>query len=122
MKQRISLLWLLFLPLTIWAIHFLAVYVVAAVSCAKAVDIGAAILAVRWIAVAVTIVALGTIGATLWYGRRYRSGAAGQRSANAPGAWDQARFVWNVLLLISALSALAVIYVGSVTFFFGDCR
>jgi hypothetical protein len=128
MKERIAALWLLLLPLTIWAVHFLAVYVVAAIYCAKAVDIGAAIPAIRWIAAAVTVVALGAIGAAIWYGRhcgrygRYGRQSSGQQTPIAPGSRDQARFVWNVLLLMSALSALAVIYVGSVTLFFGDCR
>jgi hypothetical protein len=38
------------------------------------------------------------------------------------GSLGEARFVWAVLLMMSALSALAVIYVAGVVFFFGNCQ
>ena len=155
MKKRTAnggtnVLWLLFLPLTIWGAHFLTAYVVAAVYCAKSADAGAAIFAIRWIVVAATVLALGAIGACLWHGRRriaretgsYRpnfgagteSGTVGARptgdrpppadrpDASASGAGRQARFAWTGLLSTSALGALAVAYVAGAAFFFGDCR
>jgi hypothetical protein len=141
-----NVLWLLFLPLTVWGLHFLTAYVAAAVYCAKSSNMDAAIVAIRWIVVVATLLALGAIGASLWYGRRriaretgsystaVESRPVGARptgdarpasdrpSANESGAPGQARFGWTVLCAMCALGALAVIYVGGAAFFFGDCR
>lgn len=120
-NTRLSILWLMLLPPGIWAMHFLAVYVVAAVYCAKSSDVEAAITATRVITAVVTVLALAAIAAVAWYGRRhYRLPGSARQSATVPG--DQSRFAWGLLLLLCALSALAVICAGAVPFFFGDCR
>jgi hypothetical protein len=110
---RMTVLWLLLLPFAIWGAHFLAAYVVTAIQCAKSSDPAAAILTVRWIVTAITLAALAALVGTLWYGRNYC-----RRESSA----DQARFVSAMLLLMSALSALAILYAAAVVFFFGDCR
>lgn len=121
--HRMAALWLLLLPFAIWGAHFLAVYVVTAIHCAKTSDPAAAILAVRWIATGITLLAFAALIATLWYGRRRcrLNNGDSPHSGTVP-IIHQARFVWALLLMMSALSALAMLYVAAVVFFFGDCR
>lgn len=107
-----GLLWLLVLPVAAWGLHFLAVYVSAAVYCAKASagGLGGAKLAIM----AATVAALAALGAVAWRARAHRR--------DAGHAQPESRFVGSTVLMLCALSALAVLAVASVAFFFGDCR
>ena len=117
---RMTVLWLLLLPFAIWGAHFLAAYVVTAIQCAKSSDPAAAILTVRWIVTAITVAGFAALAGALRYGRGY---CRRESSADASdGSSNQARFVWAMLLMMSALSALAMLYAAAVVFFFGDCR
>lgn len=107
-------LWLLVLPVAAWGLHFLAVYVSAAVYCAKT-SAGAGIAAAKIAILATTVAALAALGVLAWRARsRYRGGRV------PGGAGD--RFIGDTVLRLCALSALAVLAVASVAFFFGDCR
>ncbi len=113
-RQHDRRLWLLVLPVAAWGLHFLAAYVSAAIYCAKA-SAGAGLDAAKLAILAATIAALATLGVLAWRaGARYRRGAAGSESED--------RFIGTTALMLCALSALAVIAVGSVAFFFADCR
>lgn len=107
-------LWLFVWPVAAWGVHFLAAYVSAAIYCAKA-SAGAGLEAAKLAILAATVVALAALGVLAWHARgRYRRGAASRASDD--------RFIGATTLMLCALSALAVIAVGSVAFFFGDCR
>lgn len=122
-RTRMTVLWLLLLPFAIWGAHFLAAYVVTAVHCAKSSDPAAAIPVVRWIVTGVTLAALAALAATLLYGRGYcRRESSETDGDGALPVVHQTRFLWAVLLMMTALSALAMLYVAAVVFFFGDCR
>jgi hypothetical protein len=136
-STRMTVLWLLLLPFAIWGAHFLAAYVVTAIQCAKSSDPAAAIPTVRWIVTGLTLAALAGLVGTLRYGRNYcrRESSADPENGVGPGVnngdspragnvpvIDQVRFVWALLLMMSALSALAILYAAAVVFFFGDCR
>lgn len=115
-------LWLLAASPTIWAIHFLACYITAAVWCAK---VGGATGSLGWVPAAVVIysvVALGGIALTGWVGwRRHDLG-----TATVPHDFDtrsdRHRFLGFATVLLSGLSAVAVLYVAMVAAFFGSCR
>ncbi len=107
-------LWLLVLPVAAWGLHFLAVYVSAAVYCAKT-SAGAGIAAAKIAILVTTVAALAALGVLAWRARsRYRGGSG-------PGGADD-RFIGTTALMLCALGALAVLAVAAVPFFFGDCR
>jgi hypothetical protein len=105
--------WLLVLPVAAWGLHFLAVYIFAAVYCAKA-SAGAGLEAAKLAILAATITALAALGALAWRARRRYRGAG--------AAHDENRFIGATGLMLCALSTLAVLAVASVVLFFGDCR
>ena len=113
---RISL-WLLAVPVAAWGLHFLAVYVIAAIYCAKAGTAAAGPLAtVRWWVVAVTAATFVAYVLAAW------RGYAGLRSnGRNPASHDQP-FLGAIALMLCALSAAASLFLASVPFFFGDCR
>src|SRR5690349_15854209 len=68
-------LWLLVISPTIWAGHFLASYVTAAIYCAKFALADGSLMPVRWAIAGYTIAALLGIAMTAWFGwRRQRYG------------------------------------------------
>lgn len=116
---RISL-WLLAVPVAAWGLHFLSVYVIAAIYCAKAgtpgMAAGGLLATVRWWVVAVTAATF------VAYALAARRGYAGLRSnGRDPSSHDQI-FLGAVALMLCALSAAASLFLASVPFFFGDCR
>jgi hypothetical protein len=116
---RISL-WLLAVPVTAWGLHFLAVYVIAAIYCAKAgtPETAAAgpLATVRWWVVAVTAATFVAYVLTAW------RGYAGLRSNGRNAASHEQAFLGAVALMLCAFSAAASLFLASVPFFFGDCR
>lgn len=115
-------LWILTVSPTIWAAHFLLCYLTAAIWCAKVAGRDGPLGPVRWIVAAYTLAALAGIGLTAWRGfRRHRFGtAAAPHDFDTPA--DRHRFLGFATLLLSGLSAVAVIYVGLVAVFIGSCR
>lgn len=115
-------LWLLAASPTIWAVHFLACYITGAIWCAKAADPAGPI---GWVPTAVAIytaVALAAIGVVTRIGwRRHDYGTAAVPHDFDTRA-DRHRFLGFATVLLSALSAVAVIYVAVVAAFFGSCR
>lgn len=116
-KGRLSL-WLLAVPVAAWGLHFLSVYVIAAIYCAKAgtpaMAAGGPLTTVRWWVAAVTAATL------VAYALAARRGYAGLRS-DSRNNQDQS-FLGAVALMLCALSAAASLFLASVPFFFGDCR
>lgn len=116
-KGRISL-WLLAVPVAAWGLHFLSVYIIAAVYCAKAgtpeMAAGGPLTSVRMWVAAVTAATL------VAYVLAARRGYAGFRS-DSGDAQDQ-NFLGAVALMLCLLSAAATLFLASVPFFFGDCR
>ncbi|MGH8194688.1 MAG: hypothetical protein ACREQ8_09845 [Woeseiaceae bacterium] len=118
-----TVLGLLASPLAIWSLHFLLAYVSAAVYCARSGDHEAAMSPVRSIVLALTIAALAAVALALRRGyRRFARNASLHRHPAAGVQTDPARFFRIMLLWFSVLSAVAIVCVGSVTLFFGNCR
>ena len=113
-------LWLLTISPTIWAGHFLASYITAAIWCAKA-GRGADLAFVRWAVAAFTVLALAGILFTGWRGlRRHRFGTA-RVPHDLDTAADRHRFLGFATLLLSGVSLVGVLYVAMPALVFGAC-
>lgn len=135
LPERPSHLWLIALSPAVWALHFLACYVTAAIWCAKSAPAAAPLGPARVAVAAYTVVALAVIAATGWHAwRRLRRGGAGGRpsrggsrpvvggphDADTPG--DRERFLALATLLLSGLSFVATVFTALAAVFIGDCR
>lgn len=120
-EERQSLLVLAGSPL-IWAGHFLACYVATAIYCAKAVDRSASLGPIRFTIGVLTVIALAGIAWFAWRGyRRHRLGVSAiPHDQDTPE--DRTRFLGFATLLLSGLSAIAVIYAAAVALVFDRCR
>lgn len=115
-------LWRLIVSPTVWALHFLASYVTAAIWCAKFAPASGSIAAVRWLIAAYTVAALLAIGWNGWNGyRRHRLGAA-ELPHDADTPEDRHRFLGFATALLAGLSAIAVIFAAMAVVYFQDCR
>ena len=120
-SERHQSLWLLTASPTMWAVHFMLSYVTASVWCAKIVGSGGSLTTVR-VAIAVyTALALVGIGIVGWIGYRRHSFGAAELPHDADTPEDRHRFLGFATLLLSALSAVAVLYAAFVVLFFGMC-
>ena len=119
--ERNQSLWLLTISPVIWAVHFLASYITAAIWCAKFSEDGS-FRTVRMAIAIYTLVALLGIALTAWVG--YQRHVFGR--ATVPHDFDtpedRHRFLGFATLLLSGLSAVAVIYVAMVAIFIRTCH
>jgi len=115
-------LWILAVSPTLWAVHLLACYGTAAIWCEKAVGREGALDGVRWAVAVYTAAALAGILVTGWKGyRRHRHGTATvPHDFDSPA--DRHRFLGFATLLLSGLSAVAVLYGALAVVFIGSCR
>jgi hypothetical protein len=123
-------LWLLTVAPTIWAAHLLLCYVTAAIWCAKFAPSDASLdgvpTAIAWF----TATALAGIGLVGWEGFRrhsYPSAALGAGGTEATThdldtPEDRHRFLGFATLLLSGLSAVAVLYAALAATVFETCR
>ena len=116
-------LWRLIISPSIWAIHFLASYVTVAVFCEKAgraAALGPAEIAV----IAYTVAALAGIGLSTWGLWRVRGRSLTdddfEYEHNTPE--ERHRFLSHVALMLSVLSAVAVLYVAIPMIYLSSCR
>ena len=120
--RRRDTLWLLTIAPTIWAAHLLLSYISAAVWCAKFASPAAPVDGIRTAINWYTVVALTGIAIVGWEGfRRHRHGTeATTHDLDTPD--DQHRFLGFATLLLSGLSAVAVLYAALAATFFETCR
>jgi hypothetical protein len=115
-------LWLLTMAPTIWAAHLLLCYVTAAIWCARFAGpgdpLGGVRTAIAWYTAA-ALIGIATIG---WEGfRRHKFGTeATTHDLDTPE--DRHRFLGFATLLLSGLSAVAVLYAALAATFFDTCR
>jgi hypothetical protein len=116
-------LWAMIVSPTIWAIHFLACYIVAAIFCAKAGTPSADLATVRWWIAGFTVLALAGIGASgiqaLRLGHFVKGGTAPH---DADTIHDRRRFLAYATLLLSGLSFVATLFVALPAVFVESCR
>jgi hypothetical protein len=119
--RRQADLWLLISSPTIWALHFLACYVLAAIHCAKGGAEAGLGLIVPWIAV-LTVVALLLVTLTGANAFRHWGFGANSPPHDAPTAADRRRFIGYATLLVSALSFVSIVFTALPVLFVADCR
>ena len=105
----------------IWAVHFMASYLTAAIWCAKAGrDVPARVVVTAIAAyTAVALVAIVVVGARGF--RRHRLGSASlPHDDDSPE--DRHRFLGFATFLLSVLSAVAVCYSATVAIFLRSCQ
>ena len=115
-------IWLLAAGPSIWAAHFVLSYATAAIWCAKVVGAGGSLTTVR-VAIAVyTLLALAGLAIVSRMGYlKYRFGE-GRVPHDADTPEDRHRFLGFSTLLLSSLSAVAVLYGALVALFFVMCH
>lgn len=115
-------LWILVVSPAVWAAHFLLCYVTAAIWCGRLGGDEAAMDAVRAAIAIYTAVALAAIAVVGIIGyRRHRLGAADlPHDDDLPE--DRHRFIGFSTLLLSGLSAVAVIYAALAAVFIETCQ
>jgi hypothetical protein len=103
--------WVLVAGPVIWAAHFLLVYWIAAVYCAKAAAEDAPLDGPRlWIVLA-TIVALGLIGLVALHARRRYNGVfVINEEMTEDSLEERLRFLGHVALILCGLSVIAVLF------------
>jgi hypothetical protein len=118
-RQR---LWIVPGPLVIWAGHFMLSYITAAMWCGRIAGRLGSLDAARLAIAVYSAVALLAILWIAWLG--YRAQALGDASPphDADSAEDRHRFLGYASLLISGLSAVAVIYTAMAAFFIETCQ
>jgi hypothetical protein len=119
-KTKPSLLLLTAAPL-IWAAHFLLSYASASIWCAKVIGFGGSLTTVRTGIALYTALALVGIGIIGWIGYRMHSLGHAALPHDDDTPEDRQRFLGFATLLLSALSAVAVIYAAVVIVFIERC-
>jgi hypothetical protein len=116
-------LWSVIIAPTIWALHFLACYIAAAIYCEK-LGRDASLDTIRTLVIVVTVVALGGIfwsSLRLWRVHdRSLTDDDFEYEHNTPE--ERHRFLSHVALMLSVLSAVAVIYVTIPMLYLESCR
>lgn len=116
-------LWRVILAPVIWAVHFLFVYVFAAIWCEK-LGRAAGLSQVQIAVGAATVLALAGIALVtrhLW-AVRARSLTDNDFDFEHNSPEERHRFLSHVALMLCALSAVAVIYVAIPAFYLTSCR
>lgn len=120
--ERKESLWFVILSPTLWAVHFLLCYGTAAVWCAKIAGRNGSLEGARWAIAAYTVAALAGVTAAGYRGFvRHRMGDATlPHDADTPE--DRHRFLGFAGLLLSGLSAVAIIYSALAAVFVRSCH
>jgi hypothetical protein len=114
-------LWLLTASPAIWAAHLLLSYITASIWCAKVAGPGGSLSTVRVAIGVFTVLALTGIGITGWTGYRKHSYGDAELPHDDDTPEDRHRFLGFATLLLSGLSAVAVIYQALVVVFIRRC-
>ena len=122
LPREIESLWTLFTAPVVWAAHFLACYVGAAVFCARASRLPFGFDELRLAIAAVTAVALAAIGLAGVLAWRQWGFGAGDPPHDEATRRDRLLFQGFATLLLAGLSFVAVIYQALPALFIMDCR
>jgi hypothetical protein len=105
----------------LWAAHFMLSYITAAIWCAKVAEPAGSLGGAR-VAIAIyTVLALSGIGYIGWLAFRRHSYGTAALPHDDDTPEDRHRFLGFATLLLSALSAVAVIYSALAAVFIGSC-
>ena len=120
--ERQGSIWMLTVSPAIWSLHFGLCYITGAIWCAKVDAAVAPLGGVRTTVFVVTLLALAGIAVTGWWGYRAHTYGNGSVPHDDDTPEDRHRFMGFATLLLSGLSALAVIYAALVVVFIRTCE
>lgn len=121
LPREVESLWTLFTAPTVWALHFLACYVGAAIYCAKPHLFGFGFETVRLGIAGVTILALALILVSAVLAWRQWGFGADDPPHDDPTRRDRALFQGFATLLLSGLSFAGVVFVALPALFVTEC-
>lgn len=122
MRRAYANMWTLIAAPTIWAMHFLFVYVVAAVYCAKAEGIFVNIASVQVIVAAATAICLFLVLLSARQAYRHWGFGDSDPPHDKDTEEDRQRFLGFTTLLLSGLSTVGILFDAMPALFIGDCR
>lgn len=126
-QERNQSLWLLISSPTIWAVHFLACYLTAAIWCAKYAGPDRSLGNVRAAIAVYTVIAMVGIGfiGFVGYRRNRFQPMTMPNDRDTPHERDtpedRHRLLGFATLLLSGLSAIATLFVALAAYFIGNC-
>lgn len=116
-------LWTLITPPTVWALHFLISYVLAAYACAPNMRVFETIGGMRVVIAIVTVLALGLIALVFRRAyREWRADGGGGFHHEKDSEAGRERFLEFSTVLLAALSFVAVLFVALPVLINVDCR
>lgn len=121
LPKQIESLWTLFTAPVVWAVHFLASYLGAAIFCAKQQQLAFGFDMLRLGIAAVTVIALAMIVLSAWLAWRQWGFGAHDPPHDDPTGHDRMLFQGFATLLLSGLSFVAVLYVAMPLLFVTEC-
>lgn len=121
LPERNENLWMLTASPGIWAVHFLLCYLTAAIWCAKVVGREGGLGTVQGLIIVYTVLALVGIGVTAWSAFRRHTLGTAATPHDFDTREDRHRFLGFATLLLSGLSAVAVVYVALTAAFVETC-
>lgn len=121
-RESNQTLWLLAASPTIWAVHFLASYLTAAIWCAKVSGPDGPLGGARWAIAAYTAIALVGILVVGWIGFRRHTFGSSPLPHDFDSPEDRHRFLGFAALLLTGLSAVATIFVALAAVFIERCH
>lgn len=121
-RERSSSLWLLAASPSTWAVHFFASYITGAIWCGRMMPAGDHFFRVRASVAIFTIAALIIVGVIGRLGYRWHRAEGEPPPHDADTPEDRQRFLGFAIVLLSGLSAVAVIYTSLVVLFVSTCR
>lgn len=121
LPRQVETLWTLFTAPVVWALHFLACYVGAAIFCAKPGLFGAGFDDLRIAIAAATVLSVAMIVLAAVLAWRQWGFGAGDPPHDAPTRRDRLLFQGYATLLLSGLSLVAVVFTAMPVLFMTDC-
>ncbi|TWT99452.1 hypothetical protein Pla108_03910 [Botrimarina colliarenosi] len=121
-KESDESLLAIFVSPAVWAAHFMACYITAAVWCEKFSGDSLSLAPVRVAFGVYTLLAVALIGVNGWFGYRRIRRTPGDHAYGADRAEDRHRFLGYVTTLLAGLSLVATLFVAAVALFVETCH
>ncbi|MBB6469940.1 hypothetical protein HNQ96_005834 [Aminobacter lissarensis] len=121
LPPEIESLWTLFTAPVVWALHFLACYVTAAIFCAKPGLLGNDFFDLRTLIAGITLLSLAMIVVAALLAWRQWGFGTGDPPHDDPTRRDRLLFQGYATLLLSGLSFVAVIFTALPAVFLTEC-
>ncbi|QDV79972.1 transmembrane prediction [Botrimarina mediterranea] len=112
----------IFVSPAVWAAHFMACYITAAVWCEKFAGDSLSLAPVRVAFAVYTLLAVALIVVNGWFGYRRIRGAPEGYGYDTDSAEDRHRFLGYATTLLASLSLVATLFVAAVALFVETCH